>query len=76
MRVGTLSRLLILLGFVIIIDSLDSSIQAAELDYKVAVEETALVALQQDQSRLFTKLELALADHQVAIEKVTIDLKA
>ncbi|XP_072043259.1 uncharacterized protein [Amphiura filiformis] len=50
-------------------DNLDSSIQAAELDYKIALEETALVALQQDQARLFCKLELALADHQVAVEK-------
>ena len=50
--------------------SLDSSIQAAELDYKLALEETGLVALQQDQARLFTKLELALADHHVAVEKV------
>ena len=50
--------------------SLDSSIQAAELDYRIAIEETALVALQQDQARLFSKLELALADHQVAVEKV------
>ena len=49
---------------------MDSSIRAAELDYKLALEETSLVALQQDQARLFSKLELALADHQVAIEKV------
>ncbi len=49
---------------------MDSSIQAAELDYRIAIEETALVALQQDQARLFSKLELALADHQVAVEKV------
>ena len=50
--------------------SLDSSIRAAELDYKLALEETSLVALQQDQARLFSKLEIALADHQVATEKV------
>ncbi len=44
--------------------------QEAELEYRVAQEETSMVALQQQQAEVLAKLEVALVDHQAAAERV------
>ncbi|XP_033102546.1 uncharacterized protein LOC117105491 isoform X2 [Anneissia japonica] len=47
----------------------ESTEREAELEYKLAMEESTLVALKQQQASLLSRLELAKADQEVAAEK-------
>ncbi|XP_038075088.1 autophagy-related protein 23-like isoform X2 [Patiria miniata] len=51
------------------LEGLDGSIQQAELEYRVALEESSMLTLQQQQAQLLATLELTLTDHQVNVEK-------
>ncbi|XP_022093197.1 uncharacterized protein LOC110980634 isoform X2 [Acanthaster planci] len=46
-----------------------NSIQQAELEYRVALEESSMLTLHQQQAQLLAQLELSLADHQANMEK-------
>ena len=60
----------LLSSFCIPLSSPDGDMRVVELECRVAAEESAMLNLLQQQAQLLTRMELTLADQQVALAKV------